>query len=493
MATKYDPATADPGQIEKIPAGQIVIDPNVRKDIRRDPSFVSSIRVLGFQQYPVGYRDGDHVHITVGQRRISAALEIGWDVVPIVIKPRRDAEADRIEELRLIEQIAENEQRAPLTPAELAAGYKRLALLGVTEDQIARKTNAPKTTVQTALAVAASDVATAALEARPITLEQAALLVEFEGDPAAIEAITETLAERPEQVEHTAARIRKDREIAAAVDAKVAELEHAGWVVRREESNYGWQAPAGTYTLRHLYRAGDPNEEQLLPEDVADLEQRHAVVYPAAYRDELVDARYYIGNPTEQGLEILDYAKPAAKGELTDEEKEARRQKRADKADMITATEVRRAWIRDFLTQKNATKILTAPGMPRWIAHAVFQTADCLGHNQRDGNARDLAWELLGLDIPSTKYAYQSRNASAQFINDHPNLALALTAAYAIALAEDVLGDPKHYWAGTQPAELVPYLEQLAEWGYTLSDVEQRLIDSRRDAFAMARAKDLAA
>lgn len=480
MATTYDPTTADPGQIEKIPAGDLIIDPNVRKDVRLDKSFTSSIRVYGFQQHPVGYRDEDgKVHITVGQRRTSAALEIGWPVIPIVVKPKTDAEGDRAEELRVLSQLAENEQREALTGAEVAAGYKTLALLGVSDDQIARKTNAPKQRVQTALAVAASDVATAALESRPITLEQAAYLVEFEADPDAVEELTETLESRPEQIDHAVSRLRKVRDDAALVDKRAIELEAAGWIVHRESKHYGWEAPTGTHAAYDVRRPGEPGT--LRGEDLTAFTDRHTVIYPVGWNDEGAEVQYFIGSLDENGLELRH---ATGKTPLTDDEKAQRRQKRADKADMILATGVRRTWIKEFLAQRKL------PDLSQWIAHAVFQTESANGHNQREGNARDLAFELLDLEIPSTKYGYQSRGEAADFIDEHPTLATPLLAAYAIATCEDVLGDPKHYWAGTQPAALGPYLEQLHEWGYPLADVEQRLVDAAKKERAKRAARN---
>lgn len=469
MATTYDPTASDPGQIEKVPASSVVIDPNVRTSVRLDKGFVSSIRVYGFQQHPVGYRDGDQVHITVGQRRTSAALEIGWPVIPIVVKPKAAAEGDRADELRILAQLAENEQREALTDSERVAGYKQLSLLGVTDDQIARKTNAPKHHVQTALAVAASDVAVDALQARPITLEQAAYLVEFEDDPTAVEEITSTLAERPEQIDHAVARMRRDRTEAALVETRATELEADGWNVHRERNHYGWSQPAGTYALRELCRNGDDNQG-IDPETAGDLTDRHAVVYPYAGEARV---SYFVGSLADNGISRRSYY-GSGKRELTDDEKAARRQKRSDKADMIVATEVRREWIKTFLSQKKL------PDMASWIAHVVFQTSRALGSSQRDGNARDLAFELLGLEQPSTKYGYMSREASAEFIDQRPALAASLTAAYALAICEDVIGDPKHPYAGMQSPELGPYLEQLREWGYALSDVEQRLVDAAK-------------
>ena len=473
MATTYDPTTADPGQIEKIPAGDVIIDPNVRTAVRLDKSFISSIRVYGFQQHPVGYRDPDNkIHITVGQRRTSAALEIGWPVIPIVVKPQGDAEHDRAEELRILAQLAENEQRTALTGAELAAGYKQLALLGVSDDQIARKTNAPKQHVQTALAVAGSVVAAAALQSRPITLEQAAYLVEFEDDSSAVESLTETLETRPEQIDHTVARLRSDREVQAAVTALTAQLQADGWEVQYSPRNYSLDVPRGAENIESLWKAGDATRTRISsPEGAAEYSGRLAIVYPTAWRDEKASASYFISGYADQGLETWAHSTGSGKGPLTDEEKAARKQKRTDKADMILATDVRRAWITEFLTSKKL------PDMSRWVAHAIFQTEDALGASQREGNARDLAFTLLGLEAPSTKYGYMSREASADFVNSHDGLATKLTAAYAIAVVEDVIGDPKHAWAGIQHPDLAPYLEQLHEWGYALSDVEQRLVD----------------
>lgn len=471
MATTYDPNTADPGQIEKIPAGSVVIDPNVRTSVRLDKSFVSSIRTYGFQQHPVGYRDGDQVHITVGQRRTSAALEIGWSVIPIVVKPKAAAEGDRAEELRILSQLAENEQREALTDAERVAGYKTLSLLGVTDEMIARKTNSPRQHIDTALAVAASDVATDALQSRPITLEQAAYLVEFEADASAVEELTDTLSERPEQIDHAVSRLRKERTDAIAVDERAKELEAGGWIVHREARHYGWEAPAGTH---RDYQLRTPQGETLRDEDLTDYTDRHAVVYPASWSDAGTEAQYFIGSLAENGLELSRLYATGGKTPLTDDEKAARRQKRTDKADMMLATEVRREWIKTFLGQKKL------PDMAQWIAHAVFETSNALGASQRDGNARDLAFELLGRELPSTKHGYMSREASADFITDNPALAAVLTAAYAIAICEDVIGDPKHPWAGLQMPELGPYLEQLHEWGYTLADVEQRIVTAHQ-------------
>lgn len=470
MATTYDPTTANPGQIEKIPAGDVIIDPNVRTSVRLDKSFISSIRVYGFQQHPVGYRDGDQVHITVGQRRTSAALEIGWPVIPIVVKPKAEAEGDRAEELRILAQLAENEQREALTDAERVAGYKQLALLGVSEDQIARKTNAPKQHIQTALAVAASDVAAGVLQSRPITLEQASVFVEFADDAEAVERLTQTVEERPEQLGHTAARIRQDRMIAAKVAEQAALLELAGWSVQHAEREYGVQPPKGAAEVGTLFRADDKKKTRLTVESADEYSGRIAIVYPRSWGD-YVGIQYFIRGYDKQGLERA--ASTAGNtGPLSEEEKERRRQKRTDRAEMTAATLVRREWIETFINSKPKPSDVNP-----WIAHVLLETDTGIGFNGSDSKARDLAAHWLGVEAKDDRFGngYETRRNLEQHITNTPADSARVILAYAIAAGESVAGDPKHTWYGDGP-QLAPYFTALATWGYTLADVEQRIV-----------------
>lgn len=490
MATTYDPTTANPGQIEKVPAASIVIDPNVRKDVRLDKSFVSSIRVYGFQQHPVGYRDGDQVHITVGQRRTSAALEIGWPVIPIVVKPKAAAEGDRAEELRILSQLAENEQRESLSPAERVAGYKQLSLLGVTDEQIARKTNAPKQQVDTALAVAGSEVASTVLQSRPITLEQAAVFVEFADDKSAVDRLTEIVESRPEQLEHTAARIRQDKMIAGKVAAQAAILELAGWTIEHADRDYNIQTPKGAVEIGSLFRADDKKQTRLDVNTAAEYSGRIAVVFPRSYGDH-VGVRYFIRGYDKQNLAIASGS--TNKGPLSDEEKDRRRQKRTDRADMTAATLVRREWIQAFINSKPKPADVNP-----WIAHVLLETDNGLGYRSSDTEtkSRALTADWLGLPTGEAKDRfgndYRLRRVLEQYIIDRPADTARVTLAYSIACVETIAGDPKHSYFG-DGHQLGPYLNALADWGYTLADVERRIVMKHHEILqqrAVAAAKD---
>lgn len=472
MATTYDPTVDDIGALQKVDRTRIIVDLNVRKEIRLDKSFISSIRVRGFKQYPVGWLDDDGIaHITVGQRRVSAALEIGWPVIPIVIKPKVDAEADRAEELRILDQLAENEQRSPLTDHERTLAYKQLALIGVTEEQIARKTNNPRTHVATALAVAGSKVASKVLAAKPITLDQAAVFVEFEGDEAALKSLNEMVNDRPEQLEHTASRLRRERRQRRAIDALATELEVEGWQIVRSQYRHGYTAPAGGTRLQDLHRVDDKKRTPLTRADVAGLAGRVAVIYPELA--EQAGASFYLKNPAKHGFESHSYSASTARGPLTDEEKDARRQKRIDRADFTAATDVRRTWLREeFLPRKHD---LTDVGT--WIVKAMIEHPDALRYNQaRDDDAKNLTCELLDLELVAGTYSSDSLATLEKALAEATTRdELRVLLAFAIAKVEYPAGNPKHSLFG-QWADLGPYLEQLELWGYTLSDIEQRLV-----------------
>ncbi|WP_439593918.1 ParB/RepB/Spo0J family partition protein [Microbacterium sp.] len=481
MAITYDPTTADTGTIQKIPAGDLIIDPNVRTKINLDKSFVSSIRVYGFEQYPVGYQEDGKTHITIGQRRVSAALEIGWPLVPVVIKPKVDAEGDRAEELRILTQLAENEQRTALGDDESSAAYKQLALIGVSEDQIARKTNSPKARITTALKVADSQTAIAAIEKHQLTLDQAAILVEFEDNKTAVDELQAIAAERPDQLEHVAQRLRsaeaRRRHGQSIADKAKAE----GFeVLFRDPNTYQYGPPNGYARVDELWRADDEKRTRLTVDDLATIEGRAVWIDTTSHGDE-ARATWCVKDHKKHGLASYYDNSGAAKGPLTDEEKAARRQKRTDKAEMIDATVVRRTWIRDTLLAPTARRF--PDDAIAWITATLWHAPGNLSDQYGNG-VRFTAEHLLSHPLDSTTHTKNPEtgeyfrtmqegevHAFLSDRTDHMRLALAV----AIGRTEEVAGNPKAVGFG-QDLRLAPYLRQLQAWGYTLADVEQRIV-----------------
>lgn len=441
--------------LEDVSLADLVVDINVRTDIKLDKSFVSSIRNHGILQPPIGWRGDDgKVRITAGQRRTLAAMEIGLEQIPVIIKPQEIAEAARI-----VTQLTENDQRQELSDSERVFGYKQLAMFGVSADQIARKTNKPRAHVDSALKVAESDTAKKAIAESPINLEQAAALVEFEDDPADVERMLYIAAEHPQSFDHEAQRIR-DARIAKADLAKLqAHYEAGGWEIFDDYPNTGKTIER----LGSLWRAGDETRAKLTEEDIADLDGR-AVQLGIGWNG--AHAALYLRNYADHGFETYA-ASTASTPQLTKEEKRAERQLAAD---LRSATTVRREWIKTSLLAAG-TKIAVAPAV-EIIAGALIG-ADIAAS---DGKVYPIAADLLGIDVPESKGMWD--NTARQTVIDafrNGTDALRLALAVAIARAESVVGDPS-WKAARQSQSTITYYETLAGLGYTLSDVETAIV-----------------
>lgn len=85
-------------------------------------------------------RDGGGYEILCGERRYRAALQAGLVNVPVIIRLATDEQALEI-------TLIENLQRRDLDPIEEAAGYRALADLGYTQEQIAAKVHRAQPTI----------------------------------------------------------------------------------------------------------------------------------------------------------------------------------------------------------------------------------------------------------------------------------------------------------------------------------------------------------
>jgi ParB family chromosome partitioning protein len=168
--------------VRSVDPASLLIDANVRLDARVDADFVASVRDLGVLVPIVAVRtlDGD-LRVRFGHRRTIAATEAGCSVVPVVmVADERTDDAGQVE--RLVTQWAENEHRAGLTTAERVGVIARLSAFGVSAAEIAKRTRAPRSQVEAALAVAGSELAAAAAAVRYgdfLDLVQAAVVAEF--------------------------------------------------------------------------------------------------------------------------------------------------------------------------------------------------------------------------------------------------------------------------------------------------------------------------
>ena len=110
---------------------------NPRADLDLDEEFVASIRDHGIMQPLVvaptaGEDDASPYNLISGHRRLAAAIALGWDQVPVVL--RATASSSDEEVLRLVENI----QRADLSPVDEGRAYLRLKdVHGMSQTEIA--------------------------------------------------------------------------------------------------------------------------------------------------------------------------------------------------------------------------------------------------------------------------------------------------------------------------------------------------------------------
>jgi ParB family chromosome partitioning protein len=138
------------------PLGRLIpiedVDPNPwqpREDVGDLTELVASIREKGILE-PILVRPYEgRFQIIAGERRFRAALEVGLDEVPCIIKEASDAETM---ELALIENL----QRKDLSAFEEAEGMKVLAqTYGYTHEKMAEKLGKSRSSITEALSLTA--------------------------------------------------------------------------------------------------------------------------------------------------------------------------------------------------------------------------------------------------------------------------------------------------------------------------------------------------
>lgn len=207
--------------------GSLMIGTNVRADSRPDAKdFAASIKARGVLEVITAYRDDEgHLVVVRGQRRAVVATRVGTPTgtVPVRVVPAPVA-ADRI-----ADQLSENVHRAGMHDSEVRDAIDQLALCGISAAQITKRTALPRSTVDAAITVTRSPSARERMDQVGLTLDEAAIFAEFDGDEHATRTLTEALDRRDWQpITHAAQRLRDDAADTAALTAEAARLRSDG-------------------------------------------------------------------------------------------------------------------------------------------------------------------------------------------------------------------------------------------------------------------------
>lgn len=455
--------------LEHLNPATLLVDVNIRADLGLDQAFLQSIDELGVLTPVVAVRSGDGIRVRAGHRRTVAAVEVGLDTIPVLIV---DDDGDQE---RIIEQIAENTQRAALAPADLIGAVEQLALLGVPAERIARRTALASEHVATALAAASKPAVLDAVTTTPgLTLEHAGWLAELDQDEDQRDWLAENFTGDPGRDRHLVEQARAAATLARAMADAAQQLTAAGHT-RHHGSVY--EDPAAEYLTNLTDQARHPltpENHQSCPGHAYTLHDYRAgsSPFPIETPAGTVYARWLCTDWRSHG-HLDRYASSPSTPTVDDiaARTEQRRTVIALNRAGDAALKVRRGWLTDFTRRRTPAK-----------DHAGFMWEGAARRHLAAIQDEELGLgkveQILGLPGRHTGQAFDT------WITRQPQTLLGHLSVCARLWSYELRLDKSVWRAGDQAAF---YLTALEGWGYTLSDVEQVTVGRITEAQAAER------
>ncbi|AFR51439.1 ParB/RepB/Spo0J family partition protein [Gordonia sp. KTR9] len=509
------------GELRHLNPADLVIDTNIRTEAEATLTgeFVDSIRD-GVRQPILAVELDGEVRVRDGQRRTLAARKNALASVPVYVVPvATDADDKALTVDRILEQLASFE-REELRASDRVAAIEQLALAGMSATKIAKATRTKKKDVDATLAVAKSATALDLLDqGAGLTLEQSATLAAYDHDPEAqqwllsaarsgrfdfqAKQLADNADERAELLAQVAAYAAEgiaavtrqplyneahklDRLLTA--DGKAATIED---VPVDHRVAYVWADETESWTDAEGNAVAEDTIDWSLDDDVFDddTEPSEGLVDPRALTRNVtreIETTWYVLRNDHLGFTERPYSydtqsSATAADDLSDDEKEARKQERRRvrvlNAASLTAREVRIEKLTAWLARKTLPKG-SAPTVAKFIATSMRAHHDMFGANSSQGNAAEIAATILGGD-PAELIEQATTADRAQIIG--LGIALASREAHMWKDAWRNAGD-SHYHGSYVDAR-ADYLHFLVEvTGYTLSDVEQVIAGDKQAA-----------
>ncbi|WP_132975808.1 ParB/RepB/Spo0J family partition protein [Pseudonocardia dioxanivorans] len=506
-ATGQDRAGGDAGEelgtLMWADPAELVVGVNTRTEVRLSAHFVADIRDRGVREpITVRRRDDGALVVRKGQRRTLAAVKAGLRRVRVLVEADHDPDqADQQGQIaRIVDQLGENNHRAGIGDREEVAAHQELLELGLTAAQIARTTRTPAARIRQTTRVAASAIAAKAMARYELTLDQAAVISEFDDGTAegieAVKALTVCAAREPERFAHAAQRARHDREDRLLLTEACAAAREQGLPLMQTDADGDVDSdahPAAQPLTALRPRVEDPEYTRLTVEDhqscpghAITLEVRRVWSDP----EPTVATIAYCLDPDAHGhaplyqRHITSSAPAPAAGPTSEQEQAAEKEAaRAERRRVIegnkawdAAVAVRREFVRSLLARK------AAPNNAALFVATAMATG---GHELRkafDGG-NQLACQLLGVEVPSSWYAGKPSPLLGLLEGAKAGKATQVMLAIALAAEEDSLH--RHSWRESHAGRntrAAAYLSALKSWGYTPTYVEELVIDPDTEA-----------
>lgn len=221
-----------------------LIDPNPdqpRHTMGDLSELMASIRQHGILEPLIVRQQRDRFQIVAGERRYQAAVRVGLDDVPVIVRDVDDGGAIAV-------ALIENIQRKELTPFEEADALRQLVEhFGYTHEQLAEQIGKSRTTITETLSLNALPADVKQLcQLADITSKSTLVQVARQPDPEAMLALVEQITSDG----MTRAQTRK----AAARPASG----------RAKPFAYKWMAPSRAFSLRLNFRKTSVSRDELI-------------------------------------------------------------------------------------------------------------------------------------------------------------------------------------------------------------------------------------
>lgn len=499
-------AVDDTDRVLHVDPNTLVIGTNARETVTLRPEFVASVKERGVLQPITAYRGPDGaLTVDMGQRRTLAAIKAKRATVPVIVVPSPD-DRDRI-----VDQLTENIHRDAMTTTDITRGVEQLAVFGLSEAQIAKKTAIPKEAVNAALRAAKSKTATAAAaENANLTLEHTAAIAEFEDDPDTVEKLVDG-AQRG-GFAHTLQRARDDRaekkarhefseklraEGHTVVDPPVWRNDNEGprrlsSLVDVDVADHAANCPGHAVCVGYQWvyvwvdtgervdqepvevEPADEFGDDLDDEEPAD-EPADAEVAPRQQKQtRLLAPDPVCIDPPKYGHKLFSHNDGAApqKGPMTEAQKKERRELIENNKAWKSASTYRREWLFEFAKRKN-----TPAGAELFVYRELLHTPHQF-RNALDGWGKGAGHQsfrdVMGLDREAnpSPHVIQKELGELLAASDTvtPKRATLLTAAMVLTAWHHTADT--NTWRDASPTD-VRVLRQMQTWGYPLAEVEQ--------------------
>lgn len=454
--------------LREVDPATLGIDDQVRSDATPSDDLVDSVKRMGVLQPPTVYWDAEreqHI-VVIGHRRVGAAIAAKLPTIQVLV---RDAAAAK-DELRLEQQLVENERREGLTPSDVARGYKDLSLFGMRPEDIAAAVAERPARVKAALTASASTAATAAID-RGVDLEQAAIIADFDDDPAAQKRLTNTAIESPREFPQKVATARAERDTRLKLQRLTEQLEHDNVPLLEKIS---WSAK--------FWNGKDGKARNIADLNVSANGHKkcpgHAAIIGGTYSESSMEITFVCTDWKEHGHElksvIREYtAEEREQQEQLEREREAERQ--IEESFNVNSA-VRREWLRGFITGR----LNQTAGLFDLIADATVGAIQHDKNNDAHNNEHIAVFILTGEEVAR----HWNSTHLADMLKDGRVTALRALAADAIATAESWTTRPGV--ATHSPRLVLAYFKHLTNWGYELTALDHEIEDAASDALAEA-------